>query len=109
MFLHGIGIGHLPYVPLLAALKQRGDSEDGSDVGIITIEILPVSARITRPVLSKEEFCRQLEIIMIHHGFEKFVLLAGSWVCVQKPRSRRDTDTVATPPKALGLFSLPNL
>jgi len=78
VFLHGIGIGILPYIRFLAALKEKGHGEDGSDVGIIAIEILPISARITHPALSKEEFCHEVERITLHHGFENFVLLANS-------------------------------
>jgi hypothetical protein len=81
VFLHGIGIGLWPYVNFLAALNKEGN--DDGEVGIIAIEILPVSFRITHSALGKEDMCRQIEDILIHHGFESFVLVTHS--CVLLP------------------------
>ncbi len=77
VFLHGIGIGLLPYVPFLGALNGANGSEDG-DVGIIAVEILPISFRMTHRGLGKGEMCRQLQMILRRHGFEKFVLVSHS-------------------------------
>ncbi|KAG9098387.1 hypothetical protein FS749_003919 [Ceratobasidium sp. UAMH 11750] len=49
LFLHGIGIGLFPYVPLL-----RGYSKDHSDVPILVPEILSISSRLTLPPPSQE-------------------------------------------------------
>ena len=76
LFLHGIGIGLWPYVNFLAALNHQG--KDDGEVGIIAVEILPVSFRITHSALGKEEMCRQMHSILIHHGFDNFVLVAHS-------------------------------
>lgn len=76
VFLHGIGIGLWPYVNFLAALNSQG--KDDGEVGIIAVEILPVSFRITHSALGREEMCRQIHTILIHHGFEKFVLVTHS-------------------------------
>ena len=48
MFIHGIGIGLYPYIKFLADLNAEDgkDSLDGQ-VGIIAIEIMPISSRIT--------------------------------------------------------------
>jgi hypothetical protein len=81
VFLHGIGIGLWPYVNFLAALNHQGN--DDGEVGIIAIEILPISFRITHSALGKEEMCRQIENILLHHGFESFVLVTHS--CVLLP------------------------
>jgi triacylglycerol esterase/lipase EstA (alpha/beta hydrolase family) len=78
VFLHGIGIGLWPYVNFLAALNNQGN--DDGEVGIIAIEILPVSFRITYSALGKEEMCRQIENILLHHRFESFVLVTHSCV-----------------------------
>lgn len=77
VFLHGIGIGLWPYVNFLAALNKQGS--DGGEIGIIAIEILPISFRITQQALGREEMCRQIENILFHHGFESFVLVAHSY------------------------------
>ncbi len=78
VFLHGIGIGLWPYVNFLAALNNQGN--DDGDVGIIAIEILPISFRITHSALGKEEMCRQIENMLLHYGFESFVLVTHSCV-----------------------------
>ena len=48
LFIHGIGIGLYPYIKFLADLNAEDgkDSLDGQ-VGIIAIEIMPISSRIT--------------------------------------------------------------
>lgn len=76
VFLHGVGIGLWPYVNFLAALN-KGENDDG-EVGIIAIEILPISFRITQQALGKEDMCRQIENILLQHGFGHFVLVAHS-------------------------------
>ena len=73
VFLHGIGIGLWPYVNFLSALKNHD-----TDVGIIAIEILPVSFRITHSALGREDMVRQIQSVLLHHGFEKFVLVTHS-------------------------------
>ena len=82
MFIHGIGIGLLPYVSFLADLNSEVGLEDGGpddQVGIIAIEIMPISFRITYPALSKEEMCAEIATILAHHGWEKVVLVAHSY------------------------------
>jgi pimeloyl-ACP methyl ester carboxylesterase len=76
VFLHGIGIGLWPYVKFLAALNNQGPHDE--DVGIIAIELLPISFRITQAALGQEEVCRQIGNILHHHGYEKFVLVTHS-------------------------------
>jgi triacylglycerol esterase/lipase EstA (alpha/beta hydrolase family) len=78
VFLHGIGIGLWTYVDFLAALNNQGN--DDGEIGIIAIEILPVSFRITHSALDKEVMCRQIKNILLHHGFENFVLVTHSCV-----------------------------
>jgi pimeloyl-ACP methyl ester carboxylesterase len=79
VFLHGIGIGLWTYVNSLAALNAQKVNNDG-EVGIIAIELLPISFRITHSALGKEEMCRQIQTILLQHGYEKFVLVTHSWV-----------------------------
>jgi len=77
LFLHGIGIGLYPYVNFLAELNQQTEDADG-EVGIIAVEILPISFRITRPTPAKNEMCKQLLAILQYHGFETVVLVSHS-------------------------------
>ena len=77
VFLHGIGVGLYPYIKCLEDVNHGRQKEDGK-VGILAVEILPVSSRITWAMLRKEEMCQQLRIILRYHGFDKFVLLSHS-------------------------------
>jgi hypothetical protein len=75
LFLHGIGIGLYPYGNFLAELKQK--DIDG-DVGIIAVEIMPISFRITGEAIAKDVLCKQILTILDHHGFDEFVLVSHS-------------------------------
>ena len=79
LFLHGIGVGLYPYMKFLKELNKGRRVEDG-EIGILAVEILPVSSRITAPSLRKEEMCQQLQIILYHHKFEKFVVVSYLWI-----------------------------
>ena len=78
LFLHGIGVGLYPYMEFLKELNEGRPHGDG-DVGIIAIEILPVSSRITSTALRKEAMCSQIWTILDHHGFKEFVLASHSY------------------------------
>jgi pimeloyl-ACP methyl ester carboxylesterase len=54
------------------------NAEDG-DIGIIAIEIMPISFRITSPILGRDEMCRQINAILDKHGFHKVVLATHSY------------------------------
>lgn len=79
LFIHGIGIGLYPYVNFLAELNDE-DNMDISDgqLGIIAVEIMPVSFRITGKALQKEEMCEEINDIIKSHGWERFVLISHS-------------------------------
>ena len=79
LFIHGIGIGLYPYVNFLAELNADDptDIADG-ELGVIAVEIMPVSFRITSKALQKEEMCQEIDSILRAHGWEKFVLVSHS-------------------------------
>lgn len=82
LFIHGIGIGLLPYVDFLADLNSAAGIEDGTtdgQVGIIAIEILPISFRITHPAMSKSAMSAEIAAILAHHGWDKVVLVSHSY------------------------------
>jgi len=80
LFIHGIGIGLYPYVNFLAQVNHTNDENtaDG-DIGIIAIEIMPISFRITHAALEKNEMCNEILKILKTHGWEKVVLVSHSY------------------------------
>lgn len=80
MFIHGIGIGLYPYINFLADLKARDGELDDGQVGIIAVELMSVSSRITHESLSKEAMCEEVDCIVKAHRWEKFVLVSHSYV-----------------------------
>ena len=78
VFMHGIGIGLLTYIPFLEQINRLTRADD--QVGIIAIELLPISFRITHAALPKGDLCREVYAILARHGFDSFVLASHSWV-----------------------------
>lgn len=77
VFLHGIGIGLWPYTRWLSKISNVNGSD--AQIGVIAVEILPVSFRLTGTPLGKVEFLRELGLILNTHGWDKFVLTAHSY------------------------------
>lgn len=80
LFIHGIGIGLYPYVNFLAQIndEMNGQAYDGQ-IGIIAVEIMPISFRITAPMPEKEQLCKEILQIVKKHNWEKFVLVSHSY------------------------------
>lgn len=74
LFIHGIGIGLLPYIPFLRELAAQDP-----DVGILAIEILPISMRITAPPLDRDAMCAAITRILNAHGLHRVVLAGHSY------------------------------
>lgn len=53
-------------------------SEDDGQLGIIAVEIMPISFRITGKPLQKDAMCREIDGILKKHGWDKFVLVSHS-------------------------------
>ena len=92
LFVHGIGIGLYPYVNFLAQLNRKhrktsshkftgsqASAQLDGDVGIIAIEIMPISFRITQAMPSQEQLAGEILAILRHHGWEKVVLVTHSY------------------------------
>lgn len=81
VFIHGIGIGLYPYTKFLNELNSSAgiESSDPDDqVGIIAIEIMPVSFRICHPALGRAEMCAEIDQILTKHfGPEQKVVLVS--------------------------------
>lgn len=94
LFIHGIGIGLYPYVDFLAEINEDDKTltSAGEDVGIIAVEIMPVSFRITGQALQKSEMCAEINKILEAHGWDKFVLVSHSYVIGASERVLCGTD-----------------
>ena len=76
LFLHGIGVGLWPYMQFLRELNKA--RPDDKKIGVLAVEILPISSRIAPRLLQKEEMCQQLRDVLRYHGLQKFVLVSHS-------------------------------
>ncbi|GLB05105.1 hypothetical protein AtubIFM57258_011136 [Aspergillus tubingensis] len=57
---------------------ERG-ATDHNEVGIIALEIMPISSRITHPALEKDVMIHEIMEIMRYHGWSRFVLVSHSY------------------------------
>lgn len=78
LFIHGIGVGLLTYIHFLADLRAAKLRNDGS-CGIIAIELLPISFRLTQPMPRRDELMVQLGAVLRHHGWGDFTVCAHSY------------------------------
>lgn len=81
LFIHGIGVGLYPYTSFLGELagELANDRDDNDEVGIIALEIMPVSSRITHSALDKDVMTQEILKIIKHHSWTKFVLVSHSY------------------------------
>ena len=84
MFIHGIGIGLYPYTKFLNELNSTSGVESldpDEQVGIIAIEIMPVSFRITHSALKQSDMCAEIDQILRKHlhPAQKFILVSHSY------------------------------
>ncbi|KAI1802999.1 hypothetical protein F4811DRAFT_362188 [Daldinia bambusicola] len=100
VFLHGIGIGLYPYVPFLDRLNSKSEERDAEgQIGIIAVEVLPISFRITVAPLGRTEFLEQIATILDAHGWDRFVLASHSYgtvLATHMLRSENLTDRIAS-------------
>ncbi|KAH9917611.1 Alpha/Beta hydrolase protein [Fomitopsis serialis] len=85
VFLHGIGIGLWPYVTFFRELAAQDP-----DVGIIAIENLSISMRISPPPLRRAHMLAALTTVLRHHNISTFVLAAHSYGTVLSAHVLRD-------------------
>ena len=74
LFIHGIGIGLYPYVAFLRELAAQDP-----DIGILAIEILPISMHITAPPLERDAMCAAITRILDAHGLHRVVVVGHSY------------------------------
>ncbi|KAH8682651.1 hypothetical protein BX600DRAFT_522089 [Xylariales sp. PMI_506] len=78
VLLHGLGIGLWTYVQFVQMLQEESAAE-GGQIGVIALEILPISFRFTEPPLARFKFLDQLRLILDAHGWDDFVAVGHSY------------------------------
>lgn len=96
LFVHGIGIGLYPYAKFMDEINTY-DPQAGEDgqIGIIAVELMPISFRITGPILDHGEICRQINMILERHGFDNVVLMSHSYGSVVSTHLLQDPATAS--------------
>ncbi|KUJ11645.1 uncharacterized protein LY89DRAFT_710126 [Mollisia scopiformis] len=80
LYIHGIGILHT-YGDFFAELANRldQDPEEDGQIGVIVLEILPISFRMTHAALSPDDMRSEIRSILDQHSWSRFVLMANSY------------------------------
>ncbi len=96
LFIHGIGIGLYPYTSFLSEINGSYQVlDDGCEVGIIAIEIMPISFRLTGAPMGSSEMCGEVLKILRHHGWSEVVLVSHSFGSVVSTHLLKDPETSA--------------
>ena len=96
LFIHGIGIGLYPYTNFLSEINGNyKELDDGCKVGIIAIEIMPISFRITGSPMGSSEICGEVLKILRYHGWSEVVLVSHSFGSVVSTQLLKDPETSA--------------
>ncbi|PWW76907.1 hypothetical protein C7212DRAFT_279205 [Tuber magnatum] len=74
VFLHGIGIGLYPYIPFLHDLAALDPA-----VGILVLELMPISFRLSHTPLSRPAFTEEFTAILTQHDIQSFMLISHSY------------------------------
>ncbi|KAI0748753.1 Alpha/Beta hydrolase protein, partial [Daedaleopsis nitida] len=87
LFLHGIGIGLWPYVPFFRDLVASDP-----DVGIIALENLSISMRISPPPPSRPTMLAAIAALLNAHSISRVVVVSHSYGTVIAAHMLRDPD-----------------
>lgn len=77
LFIHGIGIGLYPYTNLLREINKGLPRDE--EIGVIALEIMPVSFRLSPAPLSASELSKEISKILEYHGYDRVVLAVHSY------------------------------
>ncbi len=76
LFLHAIGVGLQFYLPFFAEFKATLQQQG---IGLIAIELLPVSSRVTSALPSPQITAHEISQILQHHNWSRIVLASHSY------------------------------
>jgi hypothetical protein len=74
----GLALGSI-HIPIFCASDLKPVGRDHAEVGIIALEIMPVSSRITHPALERDVMVCEIRAIVKHHGWSRFILVSHSY------------------------------
>jgi hypothetical protein len=80
LLIHGIGVGLYANVNFLTDINSAQGSTDDGDVGIIAIEIMPISCRISPTALSAAETRDEIKTILKAHDWDEVAIVGHSYV-----------------------------
>lgn len=78
LFIHGIGVGLIPYLGFLNNINKHKPKMD-ADIGVIAIELMAVSSRITLEAFDRDVLIEEIRKILKFHGWTKVVLVGHSY------------------------------
>lgn len=114
VFFHGIGLGMLIYIKFLVQLHAAKKDGQGG-VGIIAIELMPVTFRLTSQPYRKRDLLQQVSGILQHHKWDEFSIVSHSFGSVptthmlQSPALRRRVHSVVLVDPVTVLLHLPHV
>ena len=79
LFIHGVGVGLLVYLDFLKQFVTASRRSDNGQTGIIVLEILSISSRITQPTLQPQKMCSEILGILRKHNYTNFILMTHSY------------------------------
>ena len=81
LYIHGIGIGLITHVAFLHELDTALNSHNPQDgeVGILAVEVLQISSRLTKAIPTRGEFLQQITQILDFHGYDRFIMASHSY------------------------------
>ena len=92
LFVHGIGVGLYPYLSFLKALQQLHHT---LGIGVIALEVLPISSRISPPFPFAEETRQQILAIFRRHSWSRCMIVSHSYGSVVCAHLLHDPETAA--------------
>lgn len=66
----------------LSEINSGANRSEDEGVGIIAVEIMPISFRITSPALRRDQMCAEIDRILKVHGWDRFVLVSHSYALI---------------------------
>jgi len=89
LFIHGIGVGLYFYTDFISQFASE------TDVGMIALEILPISSRVTHPPLRPEQMTLEIQNILRKHGWDRCMLMTHSYGSVIAAQILHDPSTAS--------------